>query len=438
VALDRQVTFEQRVAGPSSDAHLVAAARNGDRAAFGQLYGRYGSMVHGILLARVRRCDVADLVHDVFLSALRRLGTLRDDGAFGGWLATIARNRAVDHLRASMDETPLPDDLAGEDPGRGEARFVLEAVRSLPEAYRETLILRLERGCPAEIAARTGLTPGSVRVNLHRGMSSSARSWVGAGTMNDDYLWDKKGEPDADVEKLERMLGSFRQAVPPPVFQAPPLPSRRTRGWLALAAAVGLVGFLAGWIASRPERPTVRVASLAGAPRIGSTSIAASGRLRTGQDLVTDAASRARIDMGLIGEVDVEPLSRVGLVKASPTEHRSTCGWARCTPHLGAASPLLRGHTLRHGRRPGMRLHADRGRGGRFPSERDPGWVAFQTRAGSRSYPKAPCASHVRGSVPDPYRADAPAACAGPGQARFPGGSFRARRVLTTAGKDDT
>ena len=175
--LDR-LTFGQRqggtpatVAEPTSDAHLVAAARNGDRAAFGQLYGRYGSMVHGILLARVRRCDVADLVHDVFLSALRRLGTLREDGAFGGWLATIARNRAVDHLRASADETTLPDELAGEDPAPSDARFVLEAVRSLPEAYRETLILRLVEGMSGpEIAARTGLTPGSVRVNLHRGM----------------------------------------------------------------------------------------------------------------------------------------------------------------------------------------------------------------------------------------------------------------------------
>ena len=65
--------------------------------------------------------------------------------------------------------------------------------------------------------------------------------------MRDDYLWDKKGEPDRDVEELERALGQFRQAVPPPDFQAvpveaAPLPSRRTPRWLALAAAVGLVG----------------------------------------------------------------------------------------------------------------------------------------------------------------------------------------------------
>lgn len=149
----------------------MAAARTGDRAAFGQLYERYARMVHGILLARVPRSDVADLVQDVFLLALRQLARLRDDRAFGGWLCTIARNRASDHLRGGVDETSIPEELAGEDPARAEGRWVLRAIRSLPEAYRETLILRLVEGMSGpEIAARTGLTPGSVRVNLHRGM----------------------------------------------------------------------------------------------------------------------------------------------------------------------------------------------------------------------------------------------------------------------------
>jgi RNA polymerase sigma-70 factor (ECF subfamily) len=53
----------------------------------------------------------------------------------------------------------------------GEAAKVLAAIRSLPDAYKETLILRLVEGMTGpEIAERTGLTPGSVRVNLHRGM----------------------------------------------------------------------------------------------------------------------------------------------------------------------------------------------------------------------------------------------------------------------------
>ena len=152
------------------DASLVAAARGGDRAAFGQLYARYSRMVHGILLARAPRREVEDLVHDAFLTALRRLDTLRDPQAFGPWLAMIARNRAVDYFRRAPVTAELPDDLPGDVHPEGEAMQVLEAIRSLPEAYHEPLILRLVEGMTGpEIAERTGLTPGSVRVNLHRG-----------------------------------------------------------------------------------------------------------------------------------------------------------------------------------------------------------------------------------------------------------------------------
>ncbi len=159
----------------SQDVALVAAAREGDRGAFGQLYDRYARMVHGILLTRVPPSEVADLVHDVFLRALRRLESLRDAAAFGGWLAMIARNCANDYYRHRTAATDLPEDLTGpsvETPGpSAEALAALEAIRSLPEAYRETLMLRLVEGMTgAEIAARTGLRPASVRVNLHRGM----------------------------------------------------------------------------------------------------------------------------------------------------------------------------------------------------------------------------------------------------------------------------
>ena len=65
-------------------AHLVEAARGGDRSAFGELYTRFARTVHGILLARGARWDVDDLVQDVFMIAMQRIATLRDSGAFGG------------------------------------------------------------------------------------------------------------------------------------------------------------------------------------------------------------------------------------------------------------------------------------------------------------------------------------------------------------------
>ena len=163
----------------TDDALLVLAARGGDRTAFGDLYARYARMVHGILLARVPACDVDDLVQDVFLRALPRLCDLRDAAKFGPWLAAITRNRANDFHRQtrataaatdslSEDEAELP---ASKPAPVAEAATILSFVRSLPDAYRETLILRLVEGTTGpEIAARTGLTPGSVRVNLHRGM----------------------------------------------------------------------------------------------------------------------------------------------------------------------------------------------------------------------------------------------------------------------------
>jgi len=155
----------------SDDAELARAARQGNRVAFGRLYERYCRMVHGILLARVPPWEVDDLVQDVFLSALRQLGNLRDDGAFGGWLAMIARNRAHDYHRRMHDWTELPENLPAADRPSAEAVAALEAIRRLPAAYRETLILRLVEGMTGdEIAARTGMTAASVRVNLHRGM----------------------------------------------------------------------------------------------------------------------------------------------------------------------------------------------------------------------------------------------------------------------------
>ena len=153
------------------DPALVVAAQAGDREAFGVLYERYGAMVHGVLLARVPIDAVDDLVQDVFLSAFQHLESLRQPEAFGGWLAAIARRRATDyhrHSRVTEDATDLP---AGDGAPQAEAREVLTALNTLPIAYRETLMLRLVEGMTGpEIAERTGLTPGSVRVNLHRGM----------------------------------------------------------------------------------------------------------------------------------------------------------------------------------------------------------------------------------------------------------------------------
>ena len=162
-------------------AATIRAVAAGDQEAFGRLYGDYVRMVHAILLGRVPRCDVDDLAQDVFLTAYRRIRELREPAAFGGWIATIARNRATDYLRQTREQVELPDELAGGDPIDTETFAVLEIVRRLPEAYRDTLLMRLVEGMSGnEIAERSGLTPASVRVNLHRGMKLLRQRWTGA------------------------------------------------------------------------------------------------------------------------------------------------------------------------------------------------------------------------------------------------------------------
>jgi RNA polymerase sigma-70 factor (ECF subfamily) len=153
------------------EATLVRAAQSGDRVAFGKLYQEYGRLIHGILLAHVSYQDAEDLMQDVFIKALKQLPSLREPAAFSGWLITIARRTASDYLRnrkMTLQAGPL---LAGGRAPDGEAFAVLASIQRLPESYRETLIFRLVEGLTGpEIAARTGLTPDSVRVNLCRGM----------------------------------------------------------------------------------------------------------------------------------------------------------------------------------------------------------------------------------------------------------------------------
>jgi RNA polymerase sigma-70 factor (ECF subfamily) len=156
---------------PSPEAAFVAAVRAGDRDAFTRLYDAFAPLVHGVLMARVPYDEVSDLVQDVFLVAFRKLGTLRDASRFGPWVAMIARNRATDFHRRRRETEELREEAACGGGREGEAREALEIIRSLPEAYRETLVLRLVEGMTGpEIAERTGLRPASVRVNLHRGM----------------------------------------------------------------------------------------------------------------------------------------------------------------------------------------------------------------------------------------------------------------------------
>jgi RNA polymerase sigma-70 factor (ECF subfamily) len=164
-------SFERPESAPSPESLLINAVLAGNHDKFGRLYELYAPLVHGVLLARLPRNEVEDMVQDIFLHALKKLHTLRDPAAFGPWIAMIARNRAMDFHRRSHETVEVTEDLKSTDSSGSQAEEILGIIRTLPDAYRETLVLRLVEGMTGpEIAARTGLTAASVRVNLHRGM----------------------------------------------------------------------------------------------------------------------------------------------------------------------------------------------------------------------------------------------------------------------------
>jgi RNA polymerase sigma-70 factor, ECF subfamily len=155
----------------------VQSAKRGSQRAYAELYRRFSPLVHSILLGRCRRTHAEELTQECFELAFSRLDQLKDPEKFGPWIATIARRITISdpHLSegATAEEYSMPLSLAAATTPEQylDVEKVLQALMTLPEAYRETLMLRLVEGLSGpEIAALTGLTHDSVRVNLHRGM----------------------------------------------------------------------------------------------------------------------------------------------------------------------------------------------------------------------------------------------------------------------------
>jgi len=149
--------------------------------------------------------------------------------------------------------------------------------------------------------------------------------------MSDDYLWDGSGRPDPDIEKLEHVLGSLRYDRPAPVFpetvKSGEFPARAwfARRWfflsLAAASAVILIAIGSGllWRFRTPVVDGWSVTSVAGTPRVGQETVGVSHRTETltiGQTLETDGQSRARIRVEDIGEIRIDPDTRLRVLSS--------------------------------------------------------------------------------------------------------------------------
>jgi hypothetical protein len=137
--------------------------------------------------------------------------------------------------------------------------------------------------------------------------------------VSDDYLWDRSGEPDPEVERLERLLEPLRGRRPAPEF--PAARRRAFGGWVSMAAAAAslVLAISATWRASRGRDTSWEVSWLGAS---AGEVVAGAGRLRVGEWLDTGEASRARITVGRIGEMDVEPRTRLRLLDAGAQSHR--------------------------------------------------------------------------------------------------------------------
>ncbi|MET8451243.1 RNA polymerase sigma factor [Streptomyces sp. NPDC005209] len=165
----------------------VAGAQDGDEAAFAVAYRIVQPGLLGYLRGLVGD-DAEDVASDAWLEIARDLGRFKGDGAgFRGWTATIARHRALDHLRrqrvrprtggTEQDVLDLPSqhsthEQALESLSTGQA---LELVRGLPQDQAEAVLLRVVIGLDGPTAARVlGKRPGAVRTAAHRGLKRLA------------------------------------------------------------------------------------------------------------------------------------------------------------------------------------------------------------------------------------------------------------------------
>ncbi|MFE1363261.1 RNA polymerase sigma factor [Streptomyces anulatus] len=179
------------------DAELGAAvdrAQQGDDEGFAIAY----RLVQPGLIGYVRGLvgdDAEDVASEAWLEIARDLGRFRGDGAgFRGWTATIARHRALDHLRRQkrrprtslleqdMLELPGGHDTAAAVLEKLSTEQALELIGSLPRDQAEAVLLRVVVGLDGPASARVlGKRPGAVRTAAHRGLKRLAGQLTRAG-----------------------------------------------------------------------------------------------------------------------------------------------------------------------------------------------------------------------------------------------------------------
>jgi RNA polymerase sigma-70 factor, ECF subfamily len=168
-----------------ADAELLDAIARGDREAYAAIYRRYASILLGLLIRIFRdRSEAEDVLQEAFVQIWKRAGDFDERrGQALHWLATVARNRALDRLstlrsreriaaRQPLDPSPEESADPAEEASLAEdAREVRRALGEIPESQRRVLLLAYFEGLSqSEIAARLDAPLGTVKSHARLGL----------------------------------------------------------------------------------------------------------------------------------------------------------------------------------------------------------------------------------------------------------------------------
>ena len=157
----------------------------------------------------------------------------------------------------------------------------------------------------------------------------------------DRYLWDRTGAPDPELQRWEQLLGRLSREAPALAFRVREgRRSRRMYYWLAAAASLLIAVGVGVRLAWQPG-PEWKVVALSGSPLIDRQPIASQGRVGVGGLLETDRLSRAKLRLGLMGVIEIEPNTTVRLIATRAGRHQIALQRGTIAAHLWAPPRTL-------------------------------------------------------------------------------------------------
>jgi RNA polymerase sigma-70 factor, ECF subfamily len=167
---------------PNDEQLLVAGARRGDQDAMEALYKQSADKIYSLLYRLCGDAALAqDLAQDVWVRAFTKINQYRGEAAFSSWVARLARNRFIDHLRSNRRSVSF-DDVAPTTPALSQPpvnvvdRIAIEdCLERLPPGYRAVLVMHLVNGLSHdEIARELGVASVTCRTQLFKARARMA------------------------------------------------------------------------------------------------------------------------------------------------------------------------------------------------------------------------------------------------------------------------